>query len=142
MNNNEDIRLPDKVVNEKLSEKPINNYEEQIEEATHWSILEFNQQKELNEKYEREIHENHIKEISIRKEKFKDLLNDLKKIIYFDDEIRNIYEIIEPVIESYIAQYIEFVQFDKETYDKIFTVLGKIRTNKQNIERLKNIIQL
>ena len=61
-------------------------------------------------------------------------------MIHYDGEIRNIYEIIDPVIESYSGRYIEFVEFDEITYDKIFKELGKIRTDQKNIENLKTII--
>jgi len=138
--NDNDIRSPDGVIKEQLNENPLRDYEQQEEDARYWSLLEFNEQKELNEKYEQELQENHIKEISIRKNKFTDLLNDLKKLINLDYEIKNIYEIIEPVIESYSGQYIESVEFDEITYDKIFKELSKIRTDKKNIENLKTII--
>jgi hypothetical protein len=138
--NDNDIRSPDGVIKEQLNENPMSDYEQQQEDAIYWSLLEFNEQKELNEKYEQELQENHLREISIRKNKFKDLLNDLKKLIHLDYEIKNIYEIIEPVIESYSGRYIESVEFDEITYDKIFKELGKIRTDKKNIENLKTII--
>ena len=139
-NNDNDIRSPDGVIKEQINGDPISDYEQQEEDARYWSLLEYNEQKELNEKYEQELYENHLREISIRKDKFKDLLVDLKKLIHYDIEIRNIYEIIDPVIESYSGRYIEFVEFDELTYDKIFKELGKIRTDKKNIENLKTII--
>lgn len=142
-NNNDndmDIRSPDGVIKEQLNDNHMSDYEEQEEDARYWSLLEFNEQKELNEKYEQELQENHLREISIRKNKFTDLLNDLKKLINLDYEIKNIYEIIEPVIESYSGRYIESIEFDEVTYDKIFKELGKIRTDKKNIENLKTII--
>lgn len=136
----DDIRLPDKIVQEQLIEDNRSEYDKQVEEALSLSLSEYNEQKELNEKYEEELHQKSLIEMSNRKNKFKDLLTDLKKLINYDTEIKNIYEIIEPIIETYSMLYFETIEFDLETYDKIFLELGKIRTDKKNIENLKTVI--
>ena len=136
----DDIRLPDKIVQEQLIKDNRSEYDKQVEEALNQSLSEYNEQKELNEKYEEELHQNSLMEMSNRKNKFKDLLTDLKKLINYDTEIKNIYEIIEPIIETYSMLYFETIEFDLETYDKIFSELGKIRTDKKNIENLKAVI--
>lgn len=136
----DDIRLPDKIVQEQLIEDNRSEYDKQVEEALSLSLSEYNEQKELNEKYEEELHQKSLIEMSNRKNKFKDLLTDLKKLINYDTEIKNIYEIIEPIIETYSMLYFETIEFDLETYDKIFLELGKIRTDKKNIENLKAVI--
>ena len=64
----------------------------------------------------------------------------MNKLLRFDKDIKEIYEIIEPIIESYCAQYTEIIELDDVTYEKIFKVLGTIRTNKNNIELLKTIL--
>ena len=47
---------------------------------------------------------------------------------------------MEPIIESYCRQFIEFIEMDVVTYDKIFKVLTSIRTDKNSIELLKTIL--
>jgi hypothetical protein len=136
----DNIRLPDKIVQEQLIQDNRSEYDKQVEEALNQSLSEYNEQKELNEKYEEELHQKSLIEMSNRKNKFKDLLIDLKKLINYDTEIKNIYEIIEPIIETYSMLYFETIEFDSETYDKIFSELGKIRTDKKNIENLKTVI--
>ena len=65
---------------------------------------------------------------------------DLNRLIKFDKDIKEIYEIIEPIIDSYCNQYIEVVELDLITYEKIFKVIGTVRTDKKNIELLKTIL--
>jgi hypothetical protein len=54
--------------------------------------------------------------------------------------MKEIYEIIEPIIDSYCAQYITQCEIDSVTHDRIFKVIGNVRTNKNAIELLKKII--
>ena len=51
-NNNSDdnVRAPDNIKKEQLLEDNRSEYEKQEEDARYWSLLEFNEQKELNEK--------------------------------------------------------------------------------------------
>ena len=75
-----------------------------------------------------------------RKKQFACLLHELDKVSRFDNQIKEIYNIIEPIIESYCFQFIVNYEFDKITYEKIFTTLSTIRTNKKDIELLKTVI--
>ena len=75
-----------------------------------------------------------------RKEIFKDFLFNLNKIGKFDKEVRDIYDILDPIIESYCGQYIQSCELDGETYDKIFDTLKKIRNNQSALNTLKSII--
>jgi|LauGreDrversion4_1035100.scaffolds.fasta_scaffold03567_3 hypothetical protein len=138
----ENIRPPDEVKKEKLLEfQDIRSeFENQVQEAMYRSLQESSQMDELNQKFEEEIINKYLLETSVRREKFGELLLDINRIMRFDKELKEIYEIIEPVIEAYCCHYIEFFEIDKETYDKIFQVIGTIRTNKKNIENLKSII--
>ena len=54
--------------------------------------------------------------------------------------MKEIYEIIEPIIDYYCAQYMKQCELDPITYDRIFKVIGNIRTDKNAIELLKNVI--
>ena len=71
---------------------------------------------------------------------FKEFLFNLNKIGKFDKEIREIFDIIDPIIESYCNQVITSYEFDKETYDKIFNVINKIRMNEGILNILQTII--
>jgi hypothetical protein len=136
----EDIRPPDEVKREQLIEDTRSEFQKQMDEALSLSLQEAKQQQEISLQYEEEIIKNYHFELNKRKEAFKQLLFDLNKLIKFDKDIKEIYEIIEPIIESYCSQYIEYTALDSITYDKIFKVIGAIRTNKNNIELLKTIL--
>ena len=75
-----------------------------------------------------------------RKDQFSVFLFDLGKLIRFDKETKEIYEIIEPIIDSYCNQFIDKCELDEITYDRIFNELKGIRTNKKNIEHLANLL--
>jgi hypothetical protein len=64
----------------------------------------------------------------------------LNKLIKYDKEIKEIYDIITPIIDLYCNQHIEVVHLDKITYDKIFKTISKIRINKHTFEIIKTII--
>ena len=142
INNNSDdnVRSPDKTKKEQLLEDNRSEYEKQEEDARYWSLLEFNEQKELNEKYEEDTINEHKRIIIERRNLFREFLFDLNKLIRFDKDIKEIYEIIEPIIDCYCAQYMKQCELDPITYDRIFKVIGNIRTDKNAIELLKNVI--
>ena len=71
---------------------------------------------------------------------FKKLLIDLVKLSKYDKEIKEIYDIIEPIIDAYCIISIEKCELDEETHKRIFKVLYSFRNNKESIELLKNII--
>lgn len=137
MDNADDIRCPDKVKREILFDDNRSDFEKQLDEALYVSLQE---SEEKNKIYEDEIYNNYFTETARRKEAFRELLFDLHKLIKFDKEIKEIYEIIEPIIDAYCSQFINCFEVDEETYDKIFNALGSIRTNKNNIELCKGII--
>ena len=142
INNNSDdnVRAPDKNKKEQLLQDNRSEYEQQEEDARYWSLLEFNEQKELNEKYEEDTINEHKRIIIERRELFRGFLFDLNKLTRFDKDMKEIYEIIEPIIDCYCAQYMKQCELDPITYDRIFKVIGNIRTDKNNIELLKKII--
>ena len=137
MDNEDDIRRPDKVKREILFDDTRSDFERQLDEALYVSLQE---SEEKNKIYEDEIYNNYFTETARRKEAFRELLFDLRKLIKFDKEIKEIYEIIEPIIDAYCSQFINCFEVDAETYDRIFNALGSIRTNKNNIELCKGII--
>ena len=137
MDNADDIRIPDKVKKERLFDDNRSDFERQLDEALHLSLQE---SEEKNKVYEDQIYNNYFTETAARKEVFRELLFDIRKLIKFDKEIKEIYEIIEPIIDAYCSQFINCFEADEETYNRIFDVLGTIRTNKNNIELCKGVI--
>jgi hypothetical protein len=138
--NDNDIRAPDIVKKEQLLQDNRSEYDKQMDEAMCLSIQEFKNQEESNQKYEDELIIEHSRIINERKDLFRAFLFDLNKLIRLDKDMKEIYEIIEPIIDYYCAQYITQCEIDPITYDRIFKVIGNIRTNKNNIELLKKII--
>jgi hypothetical protein len=136
----ENIRPPDEVRREQLIEDNRTDFDKEIEKAIYLSIQDAREQEKTYQDFEKEIINNYFTIQNERKDKFREFLIDLNKLIKYDKDIKEIYEIIYPIIESYCDQFIEYVELDDITYDKIFKVIGTIRTNKKNIELLKIII--
>ena len=90
INNNSDdnVRDPDKTKKEQLLEDNRSEYEKQEEDARYWSLLEFNEQKELNEKYEADLIIEHNRIIIERKNLFRGFLFDLNKLTRFDNDMK------------------------------------------------------
>ena len=136
----EEIRSPDEVKRERLIQDNRCEFQKQMDEALYLSLQEIKQQEEISQNYEEEIIKNFYNELQKRKDSFSNLLMDLNRLIKFDKDIKEIYEIIEPIIDSYCNQYIEVVELDLITYEKIFKVIVTVRTDKKNIELLKTIL--
>ncbi len=140
-NDNEDnIRPPDNVVSEQLLEDTRSDFEKQIDEAIYLSFQDIREKQDLSRKYEEQILKDYSEESNKRKQTFEKFLFDLNKVGKIDKEVREIYDIIEPIVESYCSQYINKCELDVETYEKIFKLLSKIRTDKTAVEILKTII--
>jgi hypothetical protein len=135
----DDIRNADEARSELLQQDTRTEYEKQIEEAINLSSMEYREKEIKNERFEEEIISNYYKVYNERKDQFCELLFDLGKLIRFDKETKEIYEIIEPIIDSYCNQFIEICEVDEVTYDRIFKALKGIRTNKKKIEHLSNL---
>jgi hypothetical protein len=136
----DNIRAPDEVVRETLLEDTRSDFEKQLDEAMYLSMYEINQQRDIYDEYEKKLIEDHKFETDSRNEIFKDFMFNINKIGKFDKEVREIYEILDPIIESYCKQYIQTCELDVETYDKIFNTLKKIRNNQQVLDILKTIL--
>ena len=88
--------------------------------------------------YEKEIQKYFVEEKMRRKDTFNELLFKMKKISNYDKEVEEIYNIIEPIIESYCEQVIQYYEVDNVSYERIFSIISSIRVNG---EPLKKIIQ-
>jgi len=140
MDSEYNIRPSDNTKREQLIEDTRSDFDKQIDEALHLSLQDCINENQINNFYEDEIITNYLNEISVRREKFYKLIFHLNKLIRFDKDIKEIYEIIEPIIDAYCNQYIQQYEVDEITYDKIFKIIGTIRTDKKSIELLQKVI--
>ncbi len=139
-NNEDNIRPPDEVISEQLMEDDRDEFQKQIDEAMYLSMQDMKQQRDINREFEEQLLKNYDVETNRRTEIFKDFLFNLNKVGKFDKEVREMYDILDPIIDSYCGQYIETCELGEETYDKIFNTLKKIRNNQQTLDTLKTII--
>ena len=121
INIEEYIRPPDKVKKERLIWQ-----EEEFEEDILQNMVD----------YEKEIQKYFVEEKMRRKEIFNALLFKMKKISNYDKEVEDIYNIIEPIIESYCEQVIQYYEVDKVTYERIFNIVSSIRVEKEPLEKI------
>jgi type I site-specific restriction endonuclease len=134
------VRPADKVFKEQLVEDNRSDFEKELDEALRISLEEAISLNDLNKDFEEELIKKFEKEKIERKEIFAKFLLDLNRIIRLDKDIKDVYEIIEPIIDGYCNQLIYMCEFDQETYDKIFKVLSTVRTNQTCVDILKTII--
>ena len=139
-NDTDFIRPPDHSFNDQLIQDTRSDFEKQIDEAMYLSIQEINEQQNINKQYEERLMKDYLEESKRRREKFKNFLFNLNKLSKFDKEVREIYEILDPIIESYCSQSIEVCELDEKSYDRIFNILKNIRNNQLAFDTLKNII--
>lgn len=136
----DNIRPPDEVVRETLLEDTRSDFEKQIDEAMYLSMQEIRQESEINRQYEEQLLKDYADETKRRVNLFKNFMANMTKLSRFDQEVREIYNILDPIIESYCGQYFETCVLDQQTYDKIFDTLKKIRNDQQAFDTLKTII--
>ena len=138
-NFNENIRIPDEVKKERLCQDNRSNFEKEMEEMEEAIKCSLQEHEEISKNYEDKLINEYLLETNKRRDNFKSILFDLSKLIKYDQNIKEIYEIIEPIIDAYCNQYIQNYEIDEITYNRIFKVIGTIRTDKKNIELLKTI---
>jgi len=132
-----DIRPPDSVKNEQLLTDTRSNFDKQLEEALQLSLQESETQ--CNQ-FEESIKKDYIIQTIERKEQFREFLFCINRVLRFDKNLKEVYEIIDPIIEAYCNKFIQNYTVDEFTYERIFQVLGTIRINKKTIELLQTII--
>ena len=140
-NFNEEIRSPDEIKREQLVENTNkSDFDREMEEVLYLSMQEVREEEIKNHKFEEEIINSYLEKQSKRRELFRDLLINMNKVARFDKDVKETYEILDPIIEAYCLDYIQFAELDKETCDKIFKVLKTIRINKNTLDALQSII--
>lgn len=136
----DNIRPPDEVKMEQLLEDTRSDFEKEIEQAIYLSFQEVRNEQEISRKYEEQLMQEYNNEVNRRKEIFTKFIFDLNRLIKIDKDIKEIYDIVEPIIDSYCLQHLEICELDEITHEKIFNLLSKIRTDKSAVEILKRII--
>ena len=139
-NQEDNIRAPDEIVSHQLLEDNRSDYDKERDEAIYISMQEINQQRVNNLQYEEKLLKDYADETKRRIDLFKNFMSNMTKLSKFDGEVKEIYNILDPIIESYCGQYIQTCELDGETYDKIFGTLKKIRNDQQAFDTLKTII--
>ena len=140
-NFNEETRPPDEIKREQLVQKDTrSDFDREMEEALYLSMQEVRDEEIKNHKFEEEIINSYLEKQSERRELFRDLLINMNKVARFDKDVKEIYEILDVIIEAYCLDYIQFAEVDKETRDKVFNVLKTIRVNKNTLDILQTII--
>lgn len=134
----EDIRPPDQSKRETLLQDNRSDFDKQLDKALYESFQLYHSEIQKYEDFEKKIIQQHNQEIEKRKNLVKPILFELNKIKKFDPKIKNIFEIIEPIIESYCELAFEEYYFDNQTYNTIFNGLTKTRIN---MEVLMSIIK-
>lgn len=138
----DNIRDPDSVINEQLLDGDNrSDYDRQIEEAIYLSLNDTYTEQERNQNYEIQLLKNYENIKMERTNIFKPLISDLTRLSKFDKEMKEIYDIIDPIIDAYCGQFIETYEIDKITFERIFGVLGTIRNSNTYIDELKKIIK-
>lgn len=139
----DNIRPPDKIICDQLVDDNRSDYDKQVEEAMYLSIQEKLHEDELTRKYEEDIINTYYNETIHRKAIFHNLLFELTKLINIDKNVKEVYEIIEPIINSYCNQSLTSIDLTPDIHAKIFKVIKTIRPtniNKKSVELLNSII--
>jgi len=121
-------------------DNPNTEYERLLAEAINASLMDLQEQEKQADEYQNVIIQSYQNETIERKKRFQQLLIDIERVSKFDKDLKELYEILEPILESYFSQFIEFCVLDEQSYDRIFKTLKNVRTNLSWVEDLKNII--
>ncbi len=148
MNNSfeeDNIRPPDQVKKERLIDDNfdimnpiIQNNDCDFDTILELSKNEYNLLQEEQEQKAIELISNQIKEE--RQNKFNNIKTQLNKIILFDRDNLNYYELILSIIEMYEVNILNEYKTYENEYTTIFKLLKTIRLPNEEIDNLKKII--
>lgn len=141
----ENIRHADKVIKERLLEpiepiEPMSTYDIEYEKAIFQSLNDMTCKEQMNQEYEESIITNYNIETNSKREMFTEFFDTLVRLSKYMNDVKEVFEIIDPIIESYILGYIHVYELDTITYEKIFRVLSSVRVNKETIHILQTIL--
>ena len=135
----EDIRIPDETRFAQLLEDNRSQYEKDIDDVILLSMKDISIYNTKESDYERLIIEDYINETKKRHELFEPILFEINKVSIFDKEIKEVYQIIKPIMDSYCNRLIDRYEFDELIYIFIFKILNSLRISKQNIQLFEPI---
>jgi hypothetical protein len=138
----EDIRPPDEVIREQLQEDPRSEYEKDLEEAMYQSIESLKEEEKRQDEYAQRCVQIFEEERNQKYEQFDNIFKQLKKLSVYDMNLKNILDIMEPVIDAYCNGFIEYYGLDKISHDNIFDNLKKVRLSEEERQILKNIVRI
>lgn len=149
----DEIRAPDDVILERLIDYDNNDYDndkytnEYGQGYNHDYVDEIddkiiNESILLAEKNSEDKFQELIQEMNNRNEKYSGIILKFKKLANYDKEVKEIFDLIDWIIEHYINMQIDIYEYDENTYNKIFNVklLKQIRLNENEIQLLREII--
>jgi hypothetical protein len=140
---NIDIRKQDEIIVDQLTNNSsITKEEQELNTAIMNSIQDLKQIQKEYDDFENNVIQNYEEIKQEREKQFNGFISSLKKVSKYDVKIKEIIEILEPVIEAYCFNYINECEFDCITYEKIFSELNSVRVEKSVIELLKTIIKM
>ena len=128
----DNIRPPDKVIIERLI-----NYKSSEEEEFDKILLASAEEYE-NEQIQKIVDE--FEKIENRKKLFINILFILQRLSHYDNNILQVYNILEPIINNYINYQFETYTIDKNIYDTIFNTIKGTRITQTEIKLLKNFL--
>jgi 3-methyladenine DNA glycosylase Tag len=135
------IRKQDEIKVDQLTKNSTLTKEEQeLNAAIMNSIEDFKEIQKQYDDFENNVIQNYEEIKEQREKQFSGFISSLKKVSKYDVKIKEIIEILEPVIEAYCFNYINDCEFDCITYEKIFSELNSVRVEKNVLELLKTII--
>ena len=134
----EDIRPPDISKKETLLQNNINEYDKDFSEALYQSLKLYQNEVQKYDDLEKKLLEQQQQEIQKRKDLVKPVLFEFNRIKNYDKQLNELFQIIEPILDSYCNLLFENCILDKQTYNTIFSGLTKTRIN---IDILMSIIK-
>lgn len=132
-------RIPDETKNERLLEDNRSQYQKDIDEVLYLSMKEIDDKNNISSNYEKLIIEEYMNETKKRHELLAPILFEIQRISHFDKDIKELYQIIKPILDSYCNRYNDIYEFDELTYKFIFKHIHSLRISKLDLNVLESI---
>ena len=129
------IRPADNIVRERLIDTSLSDVEDEMNFALNESLKDFEQTEES-------IFTSYNTELNKRQLETESIIMKLKKLSVYDDTVKDMLNVMEPIIELYCNQYINSYEFDKETYEFILNNIKKIRFSQEEKQVIENIFMI
>lgn len=137
----DDIRPPDKTVQDQMLDDDRSDFDQQLDQAMYISLQELKRQRDEQTQYELNVLKQYEDETKRRTALFKECMFQLVRLSKFDADVREVMEIVEPIVDSYCHQFIESCELDTKTYEKIFGTISRVRNGHNAVALLENIVK-